>query len=147
MFFRVMCWCKTPTKTTALPSPTINQQSTPPTKVHPPKETWSPWIVFLCQDGDDFLRMVDGWNPAHQLRLVSCSHLFMGFFIHPWWLARFLPSTVVCFAEHVMDHGNWISLRSWSRLVIRQSCRKTWAPHSRCRWVFLWHDKKNVNEW
>ena len=37
---------------------------------------------------------VDGRNPANQLRLVVYPMIY-SFFIHPRWLARFLPST--CF--------------------------------------------------
>ena len=44
-------------------------------------------IVSIC------VYTVDGWNPANQLRLVVFSHFLQGF-LHPSWLAGFLPSTV-----------------------------------------------------
>ncbi len=67
----------------------------------------------------------------HQL-IGSFSHYLQGF-LHPWWLAGFLPSTV-SLKKHEFSTSKWHLPVLWHHLTHRFNQLNAWAPNSTKRW-------------
>ena len=139
MFFRVMCWCKTPTKTTWLPSPaTTTNPHLRQRFIHLKKRGSHGLFLFAKMMMISFVWLMA--EILHQLRLVISRIYLQGFSYIPGGAGR-ISSINSSLVRRVMS---WIMETGSVFRVDQEFCRKTFAPYSRCRSVFLWHDKKTV---